>query len=352
VYVKIFQQIFDSSIADNAKLRRMFMDMLVLADLDGVVDMTHEAISRRIGVPLDEVMWAIGELMKPDPADRSGKKNGARLVFIDPGRDWGWRIVNYHHYRGLRDDESRRAYRRQWMRDYRRRKRQNELRHQVNFVKKKHHSTRPCTTEYHSRDVCEQPRVTAPDSSSEKREQHVNSVNTRDQVCTYAEGETDEHVPPTVPQRGDKTDDFVAKTEWLNKLFCRKRDWSYEETQLLAALLPISREDRALLSWAYTLPRDSKGWALIDGVRASKPKQSLVALLREFSSEIDKWRSVRRNDHAKDNSEKKEPQRWREFYQWKYGKEIVLPTSFWQLSGSKRDEYEHDFLTFEQTTKT
>src|SRR5689334_19557326 len=118
MFVKIFRQIFDSSIADNAKVRRMFIDLLILADQDGVVDMTHDAIARRIGVPIDEVMWAIDKLLEPDPADRSGKRNGARLAFIDPGRDWGWRIINYAHYRGLRDEESRRHYRRGYMRDY------------------------------------------------------------------------------------------------------------------------------------------------------------------------------------------------------------------------------------------
>ncbi len=34
--VTIFQQIFDSSIANNAKVRRMFIDVLILAALDGV----------------------------------------------------------------------------------------------------------------------------------------------------------------------------------------------------------------------------------------------------------------------------------------------------------------------------
>jgi predicted phage replisome organizer len=105
-------------------------------------------------------------------------------------------------------------------------------------------------------------------------------------------------IPPTVPPRGTDRDDLTSTKEWLNKVFGRKRVWSYEEDQLLASLLPIAREDRALLSWAYTLRRDSEGWALIDGERASKPKQGLLMLLREFSSEIDKWRSVRANGNS------------------------------------------------------
>jgi hypothetical protein len=88
--------------------------------------------------------------------------------------------------------------------------------------------------------------------------------------------------------------------KWLNTHFGRQRAWSYEEENLLAGLAPIAKGDRALLSWAYKLSRDSDGWVLIDGKRASKPKQSLIQLLREFSSEIDKWRSARRNGRARE----------------------------------------------------
>jgi predicted phage replisome organizer len=95
--------------------------------------------------------------------------------------------------------------------------------------------------------------------------------------------------PPTVPHGGTGVNDFNATKELLNKLFRRQLAWSEDEDRLLKALLPISRDDRALISWAYTLPRDSEGWALIDGEHTSKPKQSLLGLLREFSSEIHKW---------------------------------------------------------------
>lgn len=86
------------------------MDLLVLADSDGVVDMTQEAISRRTNVPIDQVVRYIDELQKPDPLSRSKIKEGRRLTPIDPARGWGWRITNYHHYRRIRDEEARRSY--------------------------------------------------------------------------------------------------------------------------------------------------------------------------------------------------------------------------------------------------
>jgi len=86
------------------------MDLLVLADREGVVDMTLDAISRRTNVPEEVVSHAISVLMTPDPSSRSGDEEGRRLIPIDSRRNWGWQIVNYEHYRNLKDEEARRAY--------------------------------------------------------------------------------------------------------------------------------------------------------------------------------------------------------------------------------------------------
>lgn len=119
MYAKIFTQIFDSSIAENYEVRHVFEDMLKLADRDGAVDMTMEAISRRTNVPLEKVQFGISELLKPDPKSRSGQSGGRRIIPIDSHRDWGWLIVNYQHYRDLQDEEARRSY----FRDAKRRER-------------------------------------------------------------------------------------------------------------------------------------------------------------------------------------------------------------------------------------
>jgi hypothetical protein len=121
MFAKIFGQIFDSSIAEDYNCRRMFMDLLVLADPTGAVDMTEDAISRRTNVPVEEVRRYIAELCQPDNKSRSQLEEGKRLVPLDSSRDWGWRIVNYWHYRKLRDEEARRSYFRDSQRRYRRR---------------------------------------------------------------------------------------------------------------------------------------------------------------------------------------------------------------------------------------
>ena len=99
VFAKIFGQIYDSSIADHPEVRRMFMDLLVLADDQGVIDMTPGAIAARTRIPLEEVSRCIAELEKPDPMSRTPDMEGRRLVLLDPPRPWGWRIVNFTKYR-------------------------------------------------------------------------------------------------------------------------------------------------------------------------------------------------------------------------------------------------------------
>jgi hypothetical protein len=122
VFAKIFSQIFDSSISSDYIVRHTFMDLLVLADRDGVVDMTTDAIARRTNVPEEMIVHAIAKLVAPDAQSRSHEEDGCRLVPIDSHRSWGWQIVNYEHYRNLRDEEARRAYFRDAKREQRSKK--------------------------------------------------------------------------------------------------------------------------------------------------------------------------------------------------------------------------------------
>lgn len=120
MFAKVFSQIFDSSISVNYQTRHVFMDMLVLADSDGVVDMTLDAIARRTNVPLETVTAAISDLSEADKDSRTPDEDGRRIIPIDQRRSWGWQIVNYAHYRSIRDEEARREY---W-RDYKRSERE------------------------------------------------------------------------------------------------------------------------------------------------------------------------------------------------------------------------------------
>lgn len=119
MYVKLFEQILDSSIAENYKTRLVFEDMLLLANSKGVVDITREAISRRTNVPIEIINDAILELEKPDPQSRRPDHEGRRLIKLDEHRNWGWIIVNFEYYRNIRNENERSEYMREYIKKYR-----------------------------------------------------------------------------------------------------------------------------------------------------------------------------------------------------------------------------------------
>lgn len=84
------------------------MDMVILADQNGVVDMTHEAIARRTNRPIDVIRQTITELEAADPRSRNPNCDGARIQRLDDHRDWGWLIVNYEQFRQTASEEQRR----------------------------------------------------------------------------------------------------------------------------------------------------------------------------------------------------------------------------------------------------
>ena len=108
MFAKVFTQILDSSLAEDYQTRHVFEDLLKLCDLNGVVDMTHEAIARRTNVPIELVKRGIAELEKSDARSRNPDHDGKRIVRLDEHRDWGWMICNYGHYRAIASEEQRR----------------------------------------------------------------------------------------------------------------------------------------------------------------------------------------------------------------------------------------------------
>ena len=105
---KLFKQIYDSSIADDWEVRVVFEDLIILADSDGVVDMTPESISARTRVPQEIVNRALAKLQDPDPKSRTPDHEGRRIILLDEHRAWGWMIVNYETYRKIHCESDRR----------------------------------------------------------------------------------------------------------------------------------------------------------------------------------------------------------------------------------------------------
>lgn len=81
--------------------------------------MTPKAIHNRTGIPLKILECGLQVLEAPDPPSRSTAEEGRRIVRLDPGRAWGWRLVNYQTYRWKVSAEEKREYNRQYMENMR-----------------------------------------------------------------------------------------------------------------------------------------------------------------------------------------------------------------------------------------
>ena len=116
MYAKLFSQMYDGTLCTRGPWQALvtFQQMLVLADQDGCVDMTLNAIARRTTIPIEILSEGLGVLLEPDHESRTPTEDGRRLVPLSEGRPWGWRIVNYKEYRALKREEDRREYHRDY----------------------------------------------------------------------------------------------------------------------------------------------------------------------------------------------------------------------------------------------
>src|SRR5689334_17926551 len=111
---------FEGSLVDAGWQAIVTLQQLViLCDKHGVVDKTPQWISRTTTIPLDIIQKGIVALEQPDPNSRTPNEEVRRIVRLSANRDWGWRLVNYDHYRKRRREEERREYHRQYYRDHR-----------------------------------------------------------------------------------------------------------------------------------------------------------------------------------------------------------------------------------------
>lgn len=109
MFAKVFQSIYEGTLADNWQALVTFQQMLILANADGVVDMTAVSISRRTGIPLEIIAAGIARLEEADPQSRTPDLDGRRIARLDPHREWGWFIVNHLKYRAMVSKDDKRA---------------------------------------------------------------------------------------------------------------------------------------------------------------------------------------------------------------------------------------------------
>lgn len=118
VYAKVYSRITESSLMEEEiPVRYTFVMLLAISDPTGLVVGTNVALARRLNMPLEQFEKCIKALQQKDPDSNSKEMGGRRVVPSDGER--GYQIVNFLKYRNIRDEEDRRRYMREYMRDYR-----------------------------------------------------------------------------------------------------------------------------------------------------------------------------------------------------------------------------------------
>lgn len=242
MFAKVFTQILDSSLADDYLIRLVFEDLLKLCDLNGVVDLTHEAISRRTNVPIDIVKNGIDRLEQPDKRSRTPDHDGKRIIRLDDHREWGWLIVNYDYYRNLASEDQRREK-------------------TLARVRKHREKTKDVT--------------------------HCNAPVTHDNACNAMQMEKDieKESTPLPPKRGNGNR-LLPTTEnaiRISKIFHRRLEtpWSEKEVRAFKKIGPIDGEELSSVERYYQAnwPPDSNRNIL---------RHDLSTFLNNFRGEIDR----------------------------------------------------------------
>lgn len=119
MYGKVFDSMYKGTLHGHWQAIVTFQQMIVLADADGTVDMTPQAISAITSIPLEIIEAGLKILAGPDPYSRTPGSEGRRIEPIDAHRPWGWVIVNHAKYKNLKDASTARAQVRDRVRKHR-----------------------------------------------------------------------------------------------------------------------------------------------------------------------------------------------------------------------------------------
>ena len=122
MYAKIRSSLWDGTLMGTAEVWAVFVFLLAKCDAEGFVDIHPRVISALTGFSEERVVSALAALQAADPESRSKELSGARIELLDEHREWGWRVVNYVHYRTTPDMETVRTQNRERVRRHRERK--------------------------------------------------------------------------------------------------------------------------------------------------------------------------------------------------------------------------------------
>jgi len=129
MYGKIFESMFTGSMFGQGPVLFAVWAYVIshVNGSDSIVEINPNLIAATIGCPVSEVDDAIEKLCQPDTKSRTKDEDGKRLIKIG---EFAYHVVTHKKYREMRTNEDRREY----FREYRRKKRGVDKCSQVNNV--------------------------------------------------------------------------------------------------------------------------------------------------------------------------------------------------------------------------
>ncbi len=123
-FTKLFSSITESTVwCEPDATRIMWITMLAMADRRGRVFGSIPGLANRARVTLDAAKAAIETFLNPDPYSRTVTHEGRRIEPIDGG----WRLLNHEKYRAIRDEESAKESKRNYINARREKEREEKI---------------------------------------------------------------------------------------------------------------------------------------------------------------------------------------------------------------------------------
>ena len=116
-FTKLFSSITASTVwvGTTPATKCAWVTLLAMADRHGRVHGSIPGLAHIAGISIEECQTALGIFLSPDEYSRTKENEGRRIEPIDGG----WRLLNYTKFRDMRDAESVKESKRQYMRNIR-----------------------------------------------------------------------------------------------------------------------------------------------------------------------------------------------------------------------------------------
>ena len=115
-YTKLFSSIIHSTIwREPDHVRLLFITMLAMKERDGTVQSSLPGLADAARISIEQTEDGLARLSAPDPYSRNPDFEGRRIEKCDGG----WHMLNAEYYRDKMNEDDRRAYQAQWIREKR-----------------------------------------------------------------------------------------------------------------------------------------------------------------------------------------------------------------------------------------